>query len=232
MILHNERYRSLILSILLHILLIVVLTVFLIHPVIVPHWYEFDFRLQDEANTVIKPRIDTQINSKKRGTPVPAKNNSAPASTKTTTIKKSDNALASDQPAKKNEIIQPPSVSEVTQPANQYSKPENPALKGLLKSLTNQNASPGGSVNYSIEGGNVRITPPANFKHNLGEPGWSVLNFQLDTNGQLITSSIKAVGQSGPGYYDTAVSVLKKSSFRFNGKPETGQIYKIRIVFN
>ena len=226
----RANYRPLAISLLLHALLLVLLSIYVIKPMLAPRWYEFDLAppevAMDEASTFpgavsAGTRANTgraasarQKQQTKASQPQPAAVRSAETS-----------STASD-------LLETPALTEArsTAPAVLPRNPLDP-LRGIPTGLGNSGGRPGGSLSYSLSGGQVSFLLPIGYKHDLGATGSATLKFRLDQYARPIPGSIEAMEQSGPRFFEEGKKVLQQGKFSFTGAPVSGAEYTITFNF-
>lgn len=227
------NYRSLAVSLLLHALLLVLLTMFVIRPMLTPRWYEFELTppelLPAEVTTTPGPGA---LQPQTQASPVkPAATQSAKPKTQTVQPEKPAVTTPQAQPPARGELLETPAVAATTlpKPVSIPSNPLNP-LRGIPTGRPG-GATPGGSVNYSLSGGGARFQQPAGYKHDLGAAGRVILTFRLDQNARPVLSSIESMEQSGPRFFEAAKKLLQAGKFSFTGSPNPNTEYTITIDF-
>ncbi len=228
----KDKYQTIAISLLVHALLLVLLTMYVIKPMVAPRWYEFDLATPetdiDEAITDSGPgALQTQAQASP-ASPVQTKTANKPQ------VSQPEKAVVkSTEPIpQSSELLETPAMvtNRETASASLPNNPLNP-LRGIPTGRSGNQGLPGGTVNYSLTGGRVSFQLPAGYKHSLGAAGSATLKFRLDKNARPIESSIESMEQSGPRYFDEAKKVLQQGRFSFTGSPNSNAEYTITFNF-
>lgn len=237
------NYKSLGVSLLLHAILLVLLTMYVIKPMVAPGWYEIE--LSPPATLDNQVAINSGPGAMQplpqAATAQPSKAAESKAAAKPQPSQPAKTELTSKEPAPvKSDLLETPIVapSKETSPKPQLNNPLNP-LRGIPgvsggrpggTNLPGGAALPGGTVNYSLTGGKVSFQLPDGYKHSLGA-GSVTVKFKLDKYARPVPGSIESMEQSSTRFYEEAVKILQQGSFKHTGSPNPGAVYSITINF-
>ncbi len=228
--LQNGSYRSLALSLLLHALLLVLLTMFVIKPMLEQRWYELELRPpnlpEKELSADSQPGTpQPQVGSAQAASNQPAEPKpQAPPAAKTAPKQNPEPA-----PPAKSELLETPAIAAPTpKPAALPSNPLNP--------LRNIPSRPGSAparqnVQYSLSGGRVSFQIPQDYKHGLGAAGSVRVKFRLNQSAGLVPGSLESMEQTGPLYFEEAKKILQRGRFSFTGSPDPNAEYTMTLEF-
>ncbi len=224
------NYRPLAISLLLHALLLVLLSLYVIKPMLAPRWYEFDLAppevAMDEAST-----FPGAVSAGTRANTGRAASARERRQTKASQPQPAAVKGAETSPAT-SELLETPALggARSTPPADLPHNPLNP-LRGIPTGRGNSGGRPVGSLNYSLSGGQVSFLLPTGYKHDLGATGSATLKFRLDQYARPVPGSIEAMEQSGPRFFEEGKKVLQQGKFSFTGVPAEGAEYTITFNF-
>ncbi|MCB5247818.1 MAG: hypothetical protein LHW57_07335 [Candidatus Cloacimonetes bacterium] len=229
----NGLQRALAVSLLLHALLLVLFSMFVIKPVLMPRWYEFELAPPEMADAeVIEETGPEALVPGSQASPAPPATTQAPPAKTQSSQPEPATLKSAETPPADSELLETPAlaVKPETPLVRIPNNPLNP-LRGIPAGRPGSRELQGGAVDYSVTGGRVRFQLPEGYKHDFGAAGRVVLKFRLDQYARPVQSSIESMEQTGPRYFEEAKQILLQGRFSFTSAPESGREYVLTLNF-